>query len=56
MLKLILQYFGQLMRSEDCEGQEAEKYYRLAVAMDPSLEYRANLDPEMFRIVNNSNF
>ena len=30
---------------------EAVKYYELAIAYDPYLEHRANLDPEMFRIV-----
>ena len=28
------------------------KYFTLSVAYDPALQYRANLDPEMFRIVN----
>lgn len=49
-------YLKAMVLSRLDQHQEAEKYYRLAVAMDPSLEYRANLDPEMFRIVNNSNF
>ena len=31
---------------------EALKYFTLSVAYDPALQYRANLDPEMFRIVN----
>jgi tetratricopeptide (TPR) repeat protein len=30
---------------------EAVKYYELAIAYDPYLEHRANLDPEMFRVV-----
>lgn len=30
---------------------EAMKYYELALAYDPYLEHRANLDPEMFEIV-----
>ena len=35
--------------------QEALKYYKLALALDPSLEYRANLDPEMAEIVRLTN-
>lgn len=31
---------------------EAMKYFELSIAYDPYLEYRANLDPEMFRLVN----
>ena len=49
-------YLKAMVLSRLEQHQEAEKYYRLAIAMEPSLEYRANLDPEMFRIVNNSNF
>jgi hypothetical protein len=30
---------------------EALKYFELGVAYDPSLEHRANLDPELFDIV-----
>lgn len=30
---------------------EALKYFELALAYDPTLEYRANLDPEMYEIV-----
>lgn len=30
---------------------EALKYFELALAYDPALEYRANLDPEMYKIV-----
>lgn len=30
---------------------EGLKYFKLALARDPSLEYRANLDPEMYEIV-----
>jgi tetratricopeptide (TPR) repeat protein len=35
-------------------GQEYEamKYYELALAYDPYLEHRANLDPEMYALVN----
>ena len=32
--------------------QEALKYFKLATVYDPSLEHRANLDPELFEIVN----
>jgi hypothetical protein len=28
------------------------KYYELALAYDPYLEHRANLDPEMYALVN----
>lgn len=31
--------------------EEALKYYELALAYDPRLEFRANLDPEMYEIV-----
>ena len=31
--------------------EEGLKYFNLALARDPSMEYRANLDPEMFEIV-----
>ena len=31
---------------------EAMKYYELALAYDPYLEHRANLDPEMYALVN----
>ena len=31
---------------------EALKYFTLSLAYEPSLQYRANLDPEMFRVVN----
>ena len=33
---------------------EAMKYYRLSLAYDPYLEYRANLDPEMSGLINKS--
>lgn len=35
--------------------EEALKYFRLGVAYDPSLEHRANLDPELFEIVKLNN-
>jgi hypothetical protein len=31
---------------------EALKYFSLSLAYEPALQYRANLDPEMFRVVN----
>jgi tetratricopeptide (TPR) repeat protein len=30
---------------------EAMKYFELSIAYDPYMEYRANLDPEMFSLV-----
>jgi hypothetical protein len=30
---------------------EAVKYYSLSLAYEPGMQYRANLDPEMFRVV-----
>lgn len=35
--------------------EEALKYFRLGVAYDPSLEHRANLDPELFEIIKLNN-
>ena len=35
--------------------EEAMKYYELSLAYDPYLEHRANLDPEMYRIVQKRN-
>ena len=32
--------------------EEAMKYFELALAYDPYLEHRANLDPEMYALVN----
>ena len=34
------------------QEDEAMKYYELALAYDPYLEHRANLDPEMYALVN----
>lgn len=31
--------------------EEARKYYELCLAYDPYLEYRANLDPEMYQLI-----
>lgn len=33
---------------------EAVKYFNLSIAYDPYLEHRANLDPEMFRLIGKS--
>ena len=35
--------------------EEALKYYELSLAYDPYLEHRANLDPEMYKIVQKHN-
>ena len=35
--------------------EEAMKYYELSLAYDPYLEHRANLDPEMYKIVQKRN-
>ena len=40
---MVLSRLGQL--------DEALKYFRLAIAYDPYLEHRANLDPEMYQVV-----
>lgn len=34
---------------------EARKYYDLCLAYDPYMRYRANLDPEMYELVNQNN-
>ena len=34
------------------QTDEAMKYFELALAYDPYMEYRANLDPEMYVLVN----
>ena len=34
------------------QEDEAMKYYELALAYDPYLEHRANLDPEMYDLIN----
>jgi hypothetical protein len=35
--------------------EEAMKYFKLSLAYDPYLEHRANLDPEMYEIVQKLN-
>ena len=44
-------YMKALILSRLGVPEEAMKYFELAVAYDPSLEYRANLDPEMALLV-----
>lgn len=46
-------YLKAMVLSRLGQHGEAEKYFLLAVAYDPSMKYRANLDPEMHRIINN---
>jgi tetratricopeptide (TPR) repeat protein len=41
---MVLSRLGQL--------EEAMKYFKLALAYDPYLEHRANLDPEMYDLIN----
>ena len=43
-----------LTRMEQYE--EARKYYGLCLAYDPYMRHRANLDPEMYRLVNDDEF
>ena len=44
-------YMKALILSRLGVPEEAMKYFELAVAYDPTLEYRANLDPEMALLV-----
>ncbi len=44
-------YLKAMVLSRLEQIDEAEKYYRLALAYDPYLRHRANLDPEMYRLV-----
>ena len=44
-------YLKAMILSRLEQDEEALKYFNLAVASDPSLGHRANLDPEMFEIV-----
>ena len=44
-------YMKALILSRLGVPEEAMKYFELAVAYDPSLEYKANLDPEMALLV-----
>ena len=45
-------YLKAMVLSRLGQTQEAMKYYELALAYDPYLEHRANLDPEMYVLVN----
>lgn len=45
-------YLKAMVLSRLGQIDEALKYFSLSLAYDPSLQYRANLDPEMFRVVN----
>lgn len=51
-------YLKAMVLSRLGVDDEALKYYELSLAYDPYLEHRANLDPEMYRILQkrNSNF
>ena len=45
-------YLKAMVLSRLGEMDEAMKYFKLALAYDPYLEHRANLDPEMYDLVN----
>jgi hypothetical protein len=45
-------YLKAMVLSRLGQIQEARKYFELALAYDPYLEHRANLDPEMYVLVN----
>ena len=47
-------YMKAIILSRLGAEDEAMKYYRLSLAYDPYLEYRANLDPELSGLVNKS--
>lgn len=44
-------YLKAMVLSRLQQHEEALKYFELATAHDPSMEHRANLDPEMYEIV-----
>ena len=44
-------YLKSIVLSRLGNTQEAMKYFKLALAYDPYLEHRANLDPEMYDLV-----
>ena len=48
-------YLKAMVLSRLGVDEEAEKYYELSLAYDPYLEHRANLDPEMYKIVQKRN-
>ena len=45
-------YLKAMVLSRLGQADEAMKYFKLALAYDPYLEHRANLDPEMYDLVN----
>ncbi len=46
-------YLKAMVLSRMEQHEEALKYYRLCLAYDPYMRHRANLDPEMYRLVGN---
>ena len=44
-------YLKAMVLSRLEQYEEAQKYFELALLYDPSLEFRANLDPEMYEII-----
>ena len=44
-------YLKAMVLSRLGVSEEAMKYFELSLAYDPSLEYRANLDPEMSELI-----
>lgn len=48
-------YLKAMVLSRLGVDDEAMKYYELSLAYDPYLEHRANLDPEMYKIVQKRN-
>lgn len=48
-------YLKAIVLSRLGVDDEAMKYYELSLAYDPYLEHRANLDPEMYKIVQKRN-
>ena len=45
-------YLKAMLLSRLEQSDEAMKYFKLAIAYDPYLEHRANLDPEMHALIN----
>lgn len=45
-------YLKAMVLSRLGQMEEAMKYFKLALAYDPYLEHRANLDPEMYDLIN----
>ncbi len=48
-------YLKAMVLSRMEQHEEALKYYRLCITYDPSMRYRANLDPEMHLLVRQDN-